>query len=142
MLAVCGVSCEIIDGSLSVNGTSGDDLIALRYDAASKFVNVVGANEELVAQFPLADIRQLSVHGLEGNDLFSVDSSIVVPISLNGGEGEDALVANTASGGHQHGSSPASSFLQNSIEKTVALLTMTRTEPLAAFVGGPVLARL
>lgn len=123
VLSVCGVSCDFVDGKLRVDGTAGNDLIELRYDAQKESLSVIGANDELVAQFPLADIRQLDVHGLDGDDVFHVDAAIRVPITLNGGEGEDALVANTASDSHlhQHGTEVSAVLAQNSIEGTVVL---------------------
>ena len=35
VLSVCGVTCDLIDGQLHIHGTSADDSIAVRYDAAT-----------------------------------------------------------------------------------------------------------
>jgi hypothetical protein len=102
VMSVCGVTCELTDGMLSVQGTPDDDLIAVRYDAEAASVSVVGRNEEVIAQYPLADVRGLDINGLGGNDLLHVDSSLHDALGMNAAEGENS--AASSGNTHSHGS--------------------------------------
>ncbi len=101
VLSVCGVTCELTDGMLNVQGTTADDLIAVRYDAEAASVSVVGRNEEVIGQYPLADVRGLDINGLGGNDQLHVDSALHDALGMNTAEGENST---SSSGMHSHGS--------------------------------------
>src|SRR5262245_24542313 len=101
VLSVCGVACELTDGVLNVQGTAGPDSIALRYDAYTRQVDVIGGDNELIGRYPLSAVQSLNIHGGAGDDRFEVDSQLPLAINLQGGEGEDLLAALVPSG-HIH----------------------------------------
>jgi len=120
VLSICGVTCGLTDGMLTVQGTAGDDDIAIRFDASSTSISVIGRNQELIGQYSLNGIRALNVEGLAGNDQFEIDPRLHVNIQLNGGEGEDALVG---AGTHVHDPGTASTFQQLSVERSLPFTT-------------------
>ena len=107
VLSVCGVTCELIDGQLHVHGTAGDDSIAIRYDANTATVQVVGGTDELVGQFPLSEIDRVNFNGLAASDQLQLDSRLMLPIGFSGGEGEKAFTTESSANtkAHQHGAS-------------------------------------
>ena len=130
VLSVCGVTCELTDGVLSVAGTDGGDSIALRYDTSAGLVSVVGGENELIGRFPLWAVQSVNVAGGAGDDRFEVDSHLPLAISLEGGEGEDLFAALTPSG-HSHGGQTAS-FDPSNIE-----LFGSAISPAATAASGP-----
>lgn len=101
-MSVCGVEC----GQLSIEGTSADDKIAVRYDSGAGLVRVLAGEGELLGQFTAADLRSLYINGSSGNDRFELDSNLPFNLRLNGGDGEDSLLSAEHVGGqaHEHGS--------------------------------------
>ncbi len=106
VMSVCGVTCELTDGMLNVQGTTADDLIAVRYDAAAASVSVVGRNDEVIGQYLLADVRGLDINGLGGNDQLHVDSSLHDALGMTAAEGENSAASGSTM--HSHGSAAAS----------------------------------
>ena len=120
VLSACGLACGLVDGVLSVQGTAADDLIAIRYDANTASVAVVGRDEELIGQFPLADVRGLNVNGMGGNDQLQVDSQLQLAVhDVNGADGESPSTHAASEHAHQHGTTvgtavPSSAALTSS----------------------------
>ena len=118
VLSTCGVECELIDGQLHIHGTAASDNIAVQYDAASSSIKVVGGVDEVVGQFPLADIQRLNLNGLSDADQFKMDSLLFLPISYSA-EGESLGSSSDANThGHQHGvtSSSAANIQADELE--------------------------
>jgi hypothetical protein len=101
VLSACGVTCELIDGHLHIHGTAADDSIAVRYDAESALVEVVGGVDEVVGQFPVADVEALTVNGLSANDQLQVDSLLSLPLTVRP-EGESSASSSQSSSNHSH----------------------------------------
>ena len=140
VLSVCGVECQLAGGVLNVAGTAAADAIALRYDSASQLVAVIGRDNELVGQFPLAEIDRLVVSGGAGDDRFEVDSSLPVQIDLHGGEGEDLLASSAfTEHTHSHGGGAASLLAQSSIERRELLTAVAAPTLLTGSAAGPAL---
>lgn len=100
VLSVCGVTCELTDGMLHVQGTTSDDLIAVRYDAEAASVSVIGRSDELIGQYSVADVRGLNINGLGGDDSLHVDPALERTLAASGAEGE---YATSPSNLHGHG---------------------------------------
>ncbi|MFO0804034.1 MAG: LamG-like jellyroll fold domain-containing protein [Gemmataceae bacterium] len=75
------------NGNLVVNGTAGNDTIALTASGAKVVVSINGASYG-----PFTVTGTIAVNGLDGNDTITVSSSITRPALLSGGAGNDTLV--------------------------------------------------
>ncbi len=85
-------SARTYNGDLS--GKPSNDTIVLRQDPVSPGLVHVLVNGLTIAGFSLADTTSVTINGLGGNDTLTVDESygaINIPITLNGGTGNDTL---------------------------------------------------
>lgn len=79
-------------GVLDVTGTRKNDKIAITVDHHRRGKLDVAINGKTYA-LPAAAISQIDVEGGAGNDSISVDSLISAPATLNGGDGNDTIIA-------------------------------------------------
>lgn len=84
-----------VNGLLSVDGTAGNDDIAL---AISNNVLTVTLNSVSDGAFDLSvtPITSIQINGLDGDDSISM-ASVPIPATLSGGNGNDTLVGGSAS---------------------------------------------
>ncbi|MDB5323016.1 MAG: choice-of-anchor domain, partial [Phycisphaerales bacterium] len=82
------VTAALSGGTLTVNGTSGLDTIALTSSGGG--VSVIG-NGTAVSGSPFNGVRRIVVHGFDGDDRID-GSGVSIPLSLFGGNGNDALI--------------------------------------------------
>lgn len=78
-------------GLLTVDGTAGDDQIALALNGSQIVVNV---NSDPAQSFAVADVNSISVTGDAGNDLITIGSGLI-GAKVDGGAGNDTLIAGT-----------------------------------------------
>jgi Ca2+-binding RTX toxin-like protein len=83
------VTAALSGGTLTVNGTSTIDTISLVAGSKGR-VNVVG-NGKTVSGSPFSGVARIVVNGNDGSDRIDA-STMVVPITLNGGNGDDTLI--------------------------------------------------
>lgn len=83
-------SVSIVNGILRIEGTSGDDSIAVARFGKSQGQVIDGGNVALT--FDLGAVRGISFAGVNGNDLITI-GRVNVKSFLNGGEGNDSLSA-------------------------------------------------
>jgi hypothetical protein len=90
-------------GVLTLEGTEGDDKIALRLQAGYPGVLQVDVGDDGWADFRFdrADIRSISVDAAEGNDSVRIDESNGVftdsiPTTIDGGPGDDRIAGGKA----------------------------------------------
>jgi hypothetical protein len=82
------VTASLSGGTLTVNGTSGLDTITLTSSGSA--VSVVG-NGQAVSGSPFNGVRRIVVHSFDGDDRID-GSGASIPLSLFGGNGNDALI--------------------------------------------------
>jgi Ca2+-binding RTX toxin-like protein len=92
------VQATLVGGLLSVQGTAGDDAIALRLKAGDPGTIQVDANDDGVSdfEFPRANVMRIEVDAGDGNDRVLIDETNGVftdkiPTTLDGGAGNDKL---------------------------------------------------
>jgi len=83
------VTAALSGGTLTVNGTSTTDTISLV--AGSKGRVTVAGNGKTVSGSPFSGVARIVVNGNDGSDRIDA-STMVVPITLNGGNGDDTLI--------------------------------------------------
>jgi Ca2+-binding RTX toxin-like protein len=82
------VTAALSNGTLTINGTSTIDTISLTLSGGR--INVIG-NGRSVAGSPFNGVRRIVVHGFDGDDRID-GSAVSTPLSLFGGNGNDALI--------------------------------------------------
>ena len=83
------------DGTLTVRGTAGDDIVRLETDDESGELIVRVGDERL--SFTRSNVARIVVDLYAGNDQFlTVDAADLPPITLNGGDGDDTLYGGDA----------------------------------------------
>jgi Ca2+-binding RTX toxin-like protein len=90
---------RLYDGLLAVDGTNGDDRLALRLQAGNPAVLQIDVGDDGSAEFsvPRAQVERLSVDGGNGADSLRIDESNgvftdAVATTIEGGNGNDRLV--------------------------------------------------
>jgi hypothetical protein len=102
---------RLYDGLLAVDGTNGDDRLALRLQVGNPAVLQIDVGDDGSAEFsvPRAQVERLSVDGGNGDDSLRIDESNgvftdAIATTIEGGNGNDRLVggagAMTLSGGN------------------------------------------
>jgi hypothetical protein len=88
------------NGSLTINGTSGNDSIAVSLSGEIYTVNENGGTPET---FSAASVQNISIFGGAGDDTIIVDSSVQLGVYADGGAGNDSIIGgagnNTLLGG-------------------------------------------
>jgi Ca2+-binding RTX toxin-like protein len=82
------VTDSVSNGVLKIAGTSGDDTISVKSNGVKVKVKADG-----VALTPilLADLVGVSVKGKGGDDVITIEPSVLLPSTLSGGGGNDSL---------------------------------------------------
>lgn len=114
-----GVTADYEDGTLTINGTSGDDAIILRSDTTTGSILLngvplyyqvgIGNPGSLAVPITARDIRYLRVYGDDGNDTIDAPGLVLdrpfylqgyparmlkgTDVLLDGGDGDDFLIA-------------------------------------------------
>jgi Ca2+-binding RTX toxin-like protein len=78
--------------SVVVNGTAGDDSIAIRGDATGVVVSGLAAQVSVTGADAATD--RLTVNGLAGDDVINASGQTAdaIPLTLNGGDGNETLI--------------------------------------------------
>jgi Ca2+-binding RTX toxin-like protein len=79
--------------SVVVNGTAGNDAIAVSGDATGVVVSGLAAQVNVTGANTVTD--RLTVNGLAGDDVINASGQTAdaIPLTLNGGAGDDTLIA-------------------------------------------------
>ncbi len=78
------------DGLLSVTGGPAADVISVRPRGAT--LEVIDSRI-VVATFAASTVSRVQLNGLTGNDQLTIDPAVLVPVTLDGGPGDDTLTA-------------------------------------------------
>jgi uncharacterized repeat protein (TIGR03803 family) len=80
----------LVGGALTVNGTSGDDVISLSSDGNNITATVNGVAATPV---PISSVTSISVDGNAGNDSITIESTMPATfgVSVQGGPGDDTI---------------------------------------------------
>jgi probable HAF family extracellular repeat protein len=78
-------------GTLTVNGTSGDDAIGLTSDGTNVTATLNGTASQA---FAISSVTSLTVNGNAGNDSITIDSTMPASlgVSVQGGPGDDTII--------------------------------------------------
>jgi hypothetical protein len=88
------VTAQLSGGTLTVNGTTLGDIISVDPVPGNPSQVQVTGDGIVVGTFQASAITgQITVNGNGGNDYLSINSSIAIKAALNGGTGNDTLVA-------------------------------------------------
>jgi len=84
-------TAALVGGILMVNGTSGNDAIAVSAnDGGNVIVRDGGQN---IAKFAPGSVHQIQIRGFAGNDKITVSENLKIPTIIQGGQGNDVLQA-------------------------------------------------
>lgn len=89
------LSASLEDGTLTVDGTNGNDSMMVFIDSKKNSYLDVKLNG-VVQKFKLADVEDIRMFGLNGNDVMKIDQrngKVTVPVGMDGGDGNDSLTA-------------------------------------------------
>jgi len=81
------LSANLVSGTLTVEGTAGNDVILVRREAA----NIVVRINDATGTFSHEAVNNIKVFGLAGNDFVRLDE-LTRPATLDGGAGHDRLI--------------------------------------------------
>jgi Ca2+-binding RTX toxin-like protein len=87
------LSVSVLKGVLTINGTSGDDVISVSQDPVTKAMLRVSVNG-LLNGVDSVGLKRINISSLEGNDLVLIDESqgaISLPVNAAGGSGNDTI---------------------------------------------------
>ena len=90
--AATGPTATLTDGTLTVDGTAERDVLLVRIEADRVTLDV-GFDDTVDAEFPRAEVQRVQVFGNGGNDGMSVFGTGPLPVSINGGPGDDFVGA-------------------------------------------------
>jgi hypothetical protein len=83
---------ELVGGNLLIQGNKLNNSISVDTDASNQ-VAIVYVDRIALGKFALKDMQSVQINGLGGNDKIVVSELIKLPTLINGGEGDDAMVA-------------------------------------------------
>ena len=81
---------SLVDGVLTLTGTAGADDVRIKTPRGDDTQIIVVVNSETVA-YNVADIDQILINALEGNDRVSVHGNVSIGMTVNGGAGDDNI---------------------------------------------------
>lgn len=99
---VAGPGVTLVSGVLTITGTNGNDWVEVervgnQYRVKANFLTGSGV------YFNVNSVQSILVNVLDGNDDVEIGSTVLIPATLNGGDGNDELSggngANTINGG-------------------------------------------
>jgi hypothetical protein len=101
---------QLAQGELAIEGTNGNDRLALRLQAGNPAMLQVDVGDDGSADFTFAraGIARISVDGGNGDDVVRIDESNgvftdTIPTTIDGGNGDDNLVGGAGAGTLQGG---------------------------------------
>lgn len=74
------------DELLRIRGTASSDKIKVSIGSV-----VVELNDVEIGRYDTSDVKEIRIHGLDGDDIIEVDDEIDTPVILYGGNGNDVL---------------------------------------------------
>lgn len=86
------VQVALIDGNLTITGSRDNDQIEVELVKHGQTI-VVESHEKTIGSFNAADVSTITVNGLAGNDSIEISPRIDANAILDGGAGNDHLVA-------------------------------------------------
>lgn len=93
------LSASLAAGVLTVTGTDGNDRIEVSLDSHNQILvkqQTAGKNSSggaNVTRFDASAVSSIVVNALGGNDRLEISKKIMLPATLNGGDGNDILIA-------------------------------------------------
>ncbi|HVT88930.1 MAG TPA: hypothetical protein VHD56_08770 [Tepidisphaeraceae bacterium] len=82
------------DGTFELSGTNQADIITVKVQDGNVVVVINGE----IFQQPQSLVTKVVIHGLDGNDLITVDPAVTIPVNLDGGKGNDSLIGGNGPG--------------------------------------------
>lgn len=82
-------------GLLTVDGTNRNDKMTISVDPTASDTLDANVNGK-IDKFKIADVKDIRMFGLAGNDVMKIDQKngkIKIPVTMNGGKGNDKLIA-------------------------------------------------
>jgi Ca2+-binding RTX toxin-like protein len=90
--ASSGPSVTLVDGVLKIVGTNNEDSVKI-IRADSKYVVVSNFQTLNTMQFPVSQIQAIEIDVLGGNDQVDLSQTVLVPVTIRGGSGNDSIKA-------------------------------------------------
>jgi len=90
--AATGPTATLNQGTLTVDGTAERDVVLVRIEA-DRVTMDVGFDGTVDAEFPRSDVQRVQVFGNGGDDGMSVFGTGPLPVTVNGGLGNDFVSA-------------------------------------------------
>jgi Ca2+-binding RTX toxin-like protein len=124
LVAIAGIAAappasgaSLKHGELAINGTPGDDTIAIRLQAGAPGVLQVDLGDDGTPDFTfaIADVQKITVDGGDGDDSVRLDDAngpVSIPAKLDGGAGANTLTAGGSPAANQIELSTAGKNLQ------------------------------
>src|SRR5688500_16505711 len=81
------LAMTVVNGVLNVTGTNGPDTITVSAGRSALTVQQNGVSRSV----PLAGLGAVSIEAMGGDDTVTLNSSLMLPATLNGGSGNDRL---------------------------------------------------
>lgn len=81
-------NATLVNGTLQVTGTDAAETINIDLNANNQIVATVGGS---ASQFDATQVTGITVDALGGDDVVNVADTILLPTTLNGGDGNDTL---------------------------------------------------
>lgn len=82
------LSSVLTSGTLTITGTTVADTEKVTIATTNVKVSEKGVADKL---FPTASVKLISIIGLDGNDVITVDPSVLIPTTIDGGTGNDTI---------------------------------------------------
>jgi RTX calcium-binding nonapeptide repeat (4 copies) len=86
----------LVGGNLMIQGTSVRDAISVQTNEVRSAI-VIYDNGAAIGKFDLASVSRIQIHGMGGNDKIVISDQVKLPALVDGGAGDDSLVAGTGS---------------------------------------------
>jgi Ca2+-binding RTX toxin-like protein len=83
-----GSTTSLINHTLRINGTSGDDQIGVRKNHSNSLGVIING---AALTYPLSDITLIQIEGGSGNDRITLDSNVLISSKIYGGDGDDII---------------------------------------------------
>ncbi|MCB1967369.1 MAG: hypothetical protein KDI64_15410, partial [Candidatus Accumulibacter sp.] len=92
MTSALVTGARLHDGVLEIVGTGGSDDLRIKRAGGDIVVDAKGRNDH-AARFDLDLVRSISILLGDGNDKAEIDGRVLVPLTIDGGAGDDWLIA-------------------------------------------------
>ena len=81
------LDASLVGGVLAIQGTNHKDVIQVTSDGSNLTVTIHGKS----TAFAVADVQSIEIKGGNGNDTITLDQTVLVPATIEGGNGNDVI---------------------------------------------------